>query len=59
MQVRITVSDERLAAHAPVDTIGVVQDITSHVFPKLIDSFANTRSNAPVSRSDDTGEHQR
>ena len=27
MQVRITVSDERLATHAPVDTIGVVQQI--------------------------------
>ena len=30
MQVRITVSDERLAAHAPVDTIGVVQNIELH-----------------------------
>jgi len=30
MHVRITVSDERLAAHAPVDTIGVVQNIELH-----------------------------
>ena len=30
MQVRITVSDERLAAHAPVDTIGIVQNIELH-----------------------------
>ena len=49
----------QLQEFATRSLIGVVQDITSHVFPKLIDSFANTRSNAPVSRSDDTGEHQR
>ena len=30
MQVRITVSDERLAAHAPVDTTGVVRHIELH-----------------------------
>ena len=30
MQVRITVSDERLAARAPVDTLGVVQNIELH-----------------------------
>jgi hypothetical protein len=30
MQVRITVSDERLAAHAPVDTTGIVQNIELH-----------------------------
>ena len=30
MQVRITVSDERLAAHAPVDTSGVVRHIELH-----------------------------
>ena len=30
MQVRITVSDERLAAQAPVDTTGVVQNIELH-----------------------------
>ena len=30
MQVRITVSDERLAAHAPVDTVGVVRHIELH-----------------------------
>ena len=30
MQVRITVSDERLAAHAPADTTGIVQNIELH-----------------------------
>ena len=30
MRVRITVSDERLAAHAPVDTTGVVRHIELH-----------------------------
>ena len=30
MQVRITVSDERLAAHAPVDTTGIVRNIELH-----------------------------
>ena len=30
MQVRITVSDERLAAHAPVDTTGDVRHIEMH-----------------------------
>ena len=30
MQVRITVPDERLAAHAPVDTTGTVQNIELH-----------------------------
>ena len=30
MQIRITVSDERLAAHAPVDTIGIVRNIELH-----------------------------
>ena len=30
MQVRITVSDERLAAHAPVDTTGDVRHIELH-----------------------------
>ena len=30
MQVRITVSDERLAAHAPVDTSGIVRNIELH-----------------------------
>ena len=30
MQVRITCSDERLAAHAPVDTTGVVRNIELH-----------------------------
>ena len=30
MHVRITVSNERLAAHAPVDTIRVVQNIELH-----------------------------
>ena len=30
MQVRITVSDERLAAHAPFDTTGVMRNIELH-----------------------------
>ena len=30
MLVRITVSDERLAAHAPVDTSGIVRNIELH-----------------------------
>ena len=30
MHVRITVSDERLAAHAPVDTTGIVRNIELH-----------------------------
>ena len=30
MKVRITVSDERLAAHAPVDTSGIVRNIELH-----------------------------
>ena len=30
MRIRITVSDERLAAHAPVDTTAVVRDIELH-----------------------------
>ena len=30
MHVRITVSDERLAAHAPVDTTGVIRNIELH-----------------------------
>ena len=38
---------------------GVAQDMASRALPQLLDYFTGSRTSAPVSRTDDTGEQQR